>query len=140
MAVVGIDLGTTRSLIAYIDGMGRPAVIPNAESEILTPSVILIKEENGEIKATVGRTAKMALVAKPEDVVRVVKRQMSNPDYFFADSRGTEWRPETLSSLILKKLKKDAQSKLGEEVTHAVITVPYYLLTWRGKGHDRPVR
>lgn len=126
MKVIGIDLGTTRSLIAHIDQADRPAVIFNAESEVLTPSIILLKEEEGEIKATVGRAAKMSMVARPEDTVSIVKRHMKEPDWVFVDSRGKEWRPETLSALILKKLRKDAEEKLGEKITHAVITVPYY--------------
>lgn len=126
MAVVGIDLGTTRSLIAHIADTGEPVVIANAESELLTPSIILLREEEGEIKGIVGKTAKMALTARPEDVATLVKRHMKEPEWIFVDSRGEEWRPETLSALILKKLKEDAEKELKEKITHAVITVPYY--------------
>ncbi|MBN2536117.1 MAG: Hsp70 family protein [Spirochaetales bacterium] len=129
MAVVGIDLGTTRSAVANIQSDGFPACIVNSEADILTPSIIFLKEEEGQIVSVVGKIAKNALVAKPEDVVQCVKRHMNEEDYVFIDSRGKEWRPETLSAFILKKLDKDAKTKLREkeeETTHAVITVPYY--------------
>ena len=126
MAVVGIDLGTTRSLIAQIDEMGRPAIIKNTEGEALTPSVILFRKEADRIKAIVGKIAKNAMVARAEDVAMLIKRHMCEEDYVFIDGDGKEWYPETLSALILKKLKQDAEKELKKEVTHAVITVPYY--------------
>ncbi len=126
MKVVGIDLGTTRSLIAHIDATGRPTVIPSAEGDRLTPSVILFKKDKDKINAIVGKRAKSAMVARAEDVAMLIKRHMSEEDWVFIDAEGKEWRPETLSALILKKLKQDAEKYLGEEVTHAVITVPYY--------------
>jgi len=128
MAVVGIDLGTTRSLIAQIDEMGRPTIIKNAEGEALTPSVILFRKEADKIKAIVGKIAKNAMVARAQDVAMLIKRHMCEENYVFIDGDGKEWYPETLSALILKKLKQDVERKLKdkEKVTHAVITVPYY--------------
>ncbi|MEH2306822.1 Hsp70 family protein [Nostoc sp.] len=120
--VIGIDLGTTMSAMAYIDDMGRPAIIPNAEGHNLTPSVIMIRGD----ERVVGRTAKNAAVARPKNVIQFIKRKMSEPDYVFTDENGQEHRPEELSALILKKLKQDAEKRLGEEVKQAVITVPAY--------------
>lgn len=126
MAIVGIDLGTTRSLIANVDAMGRPAVIPNSEGDRLTPSVVLFKKDGAEIKASVGKRAKNAVGARPEDIVQLIKRHMCEENYVFIDADGKEWRPETISALILKKMKADAERQLGDPVTHAIITVPYY--------------
>jgi molecular chaperone DnaK len=123
---VGIDLGTTRSLIADIDNLGRPFIIPNSEGERLTPSVVLFDKKEDKVIVKVGGIAKRAAVARPEDVVRLVKRYMCIENWSFVDTEGKEWRPETVSALILKKLKQDSEKYLKEEITHAVITVPYY--------------
>ncbi len=120
--VIGIDLGTTMSAMAYIDEVGRPAIVRNAEGQNLTPSAIEIRGN----ERVVGRKAKNAAVARPKNVVQFIKRQMSNPDYVFTDESGEKHRPEELSALILKKLKQDAYKALGEEVKQAVITVPAY--------------
>jgi molecular chaperone DnaK len=122
-AAVGIDLGTTFSAIAHIDAYGKPQVIPNAESERITPSVILF---DGDI-VTVGTHAKQNAVAEPDKVVDFVKREMGKPvEEFHRVFNGVTYGAEDLSSLILKKLKQDAERYLGREVTDAVITVPAY--------------
>src|SRR5690554_3774541 len=113
-AAVGIDLGTTFSAIAHIDAYGKPQVIPNAESERITPSVILF---DGDI-VTVGTHAKQNAVAEPDKVVDFVKREMGKPvEEFHRVFNGVTYGAEDLSSLILKKLKQDAERYLGREVT-----------------------
>jgi len=133
---VGIDLGTSRSSIAYIDALGRPRLIDDTEEQKkLTPSVIMFdKGEGGETVITVGEIAKRARVARPDEVVQLVKSHMHKKDWKWKDPTGKEWTPSTLSSLILKKLKTYAEKTLKEnyeldndqELTHVVITVPYY--------------
>jgi len=121
--VVGIDLGTTFSAVAHIDLYGKPQIIPNAESELITPSVIYFEGSN----VTVGTLARISSVAEPEKSVEFVKREMGRPKEQF--SRTFEMKvysAEELSALILKKLKADAERYLKEPVTDAVITVPAY--------------
>ena len=120
---IGIDLGTTFSAVAHIDVYGKPQIVPNAESERLTPSVILF--ENGN--AVVGTFAKSNSVAEPERIVDFVKREMGKPKTGFSrEFGGKTYAAEELSALILKKLKNDAEKYLKETVTDAVITVPAY--------------
>ena len=120
---VGIDLGTTFSAIAHIDAYGKPQIIPNAESERITPSVILFDGSN----AVVGTFAKQNSVAEPEKIVDFVKREMGkSKDEFHREFAEKIFSAEELSALILKKLKNDAERYLGQEVTDAVITVPAY--------------
>jgi molecular chaperone DnaK len=120
---VGIDLGTTFSAVAHIDSYGKPQIIPNAESERITPSVILF--EGG--KAIIGTLAKNNSVAEPEQIVDFVKREMGKPkEQFQREIDGKTYSAEELSALILKKLKTDAEKYLKEPVTDAVITVPAY--------------
>jgi molecular chaperone DnaK len=120
---VGIDLGTTFSAVAHIDSYGKPQIIPNAESERITPSVILF--EGG--KAIIGTLAKNNSVAEPEQIVDFVKREMGKPkEQFQREIDGKTYSAEELSALILKKLKSDAEKYLKEPVTDAVITVPAY--------------
>lgn len=119
---VGIDLGTTFSAIAYVNKMGKPEIISNREGERITPSAVLF--EDGQ--PIVGTIAKNASVADPDNVIQFVKRQMGNPDYVFVESTGKEYSPVDLSAMILTKLKRDAETFLGEEIRHAVITVPAY--------------
>lgn len=122
--VIGIDLGTTMSAMAYVDEIGRPVMIPNAEGQNITPSVVKFGKND---QVVIGQTAKNAAVAQPKNVVQFIKRYMSNPDYLTKpDDNGTEHRPEEISALILKNLKQDAEKALGEVVTKAVITVPAY--------------
>lgn len=120
---VGIDLGTTFSAIAHIDAYGKPQIIPNAESERITPSVILFDGSN----AIVGTLAKQNSVAEPEKIVDFVKREMGKSKVAFSrEFNGRTFSAEELSALILKKLKIDAEKYLGEAVSDAVITVPAY--------------
>src|SRR5947209_16406966 len=121
--VVGIDLGTTFSAIAHIDAYGKPQIIPNAESERLTPSVILFDGTN----AIVGTLAKQNAVAEPEKIVDFVKREMGkSKSQFHREFSNRIYSAEELAALIIKKLKNDAERYLGEPVTDAVITVPAY--------------
>src|ERR1041384_592699 len=120
---VGIDLGTTFSAVAHIDAYGKPQIIPNAESERITPSVILFDKNN----VVVGTLAKNSSVAEPEKIVDFVKREMGKPkEQFHREFDGKIYSAEELSALILKKLKADAEKYLKETVTDAVITVPAY--------------
>ncbi|HEX8678319.1 MAG TPA: Hsp70 family protein, partial [Chthoniobacterales bacterium] len=120
---IGIDLGTTFSAVAHIDAYGKPQIIPNAESERITPSVILFETSS----AIVGTLAKNTSVAEPERIVDFVKREMGKPrEEFQREFDGTAYSAEELSALILKKLKNDAEKFLKESVTDAVITVPAY--------------
>ena len=120
---VGIDLGTTYSAIAHVDAYGKPQIIPNAESERITPSVILFDGHN----AIVGSVAKQNAVAEPEKIVDFVKREMGKSKAeFHREFEGKAYSAEELSALIIKKLKNDAERYLGEPVTDAVITVPAY--------------
>src|SRR5215207_5176973 len=120
---VGIDLGTTFSAIAHVDAYGKPQIIPNAESERITPSVILFDGQH----AIVGSMAKQNAVAEPEKIVDFVKREMGKSKaQFHRDFSGKIYSAEELSALIIKKLKNDAERYLGEQITDAVITVPAY--------------
>src|SRR5712671_6292640 len=121
--VVGIDLGTTFSAIAHIDAYGKPQIIPNSETERITPSVICFDNSN----VIVGTVAKNNAVAEPEKIVDFVKREMGKPkDQFHREFSGKVYSAEELSALIIKKLKLDAEKYLKEPVTDAVITVPAY--------------
>jgi molecular chaperone DnaK len=118
---VGIDLGTTYSLVAHLDAQGRPCCIPNAHGELLTPSVVLF-EDSGSI---VGKEAVLASAAEPDRVAECVKRDMGSKGYR-KQINGEYLPPEVISSLILRSLKADAERKLGGAVTRVVITVPAY--------------
>ena len=120
---VGIDLGTTFSVVAHIDPYGKPQIIPNSESERITPSVILY--DGGSV--IVGTLAKNNSVAEPERIVDFVKREIGKPkEQFHREFDGKIYSAEELSALIIKKLKADAEKYLKEPVTDAVITVPAY--------------
>lgn len=119
---VGIDLGTTFSAVAKVNAFGKPELIPNREGEKLTPSVVYFAGES----PVVGTMAKRSVQASPLDVVEFVKRSMGDPSWRFETAAGTQYRPEEISALILKRLKVDAERVLGAEVTDAVITVPAY--------------
>ncbi|MCF2136395.1 MAG: molecular chaperone DnaK [Candidatus Thorarchaeota archaeon] len=118
--IVGIDLGTTNSGIAYMEG-GKPTIIPNAEGKRLTPSVVGITQQ-GEI--VVGELAKRQAVSMPERTVRSIKRKMGQ-DYRVKIG-DKEYTPQEISAMILRKLKEDAEAFLGEKIEKAVITVPAY--------------
>ena len=117
---VGIDLGTTNSVVAVLEA-GEPVVIPNAEGTRTTPSVIGYTK-TGEI--LVGEVAKRQAITNPDRTVRSVKRHMGEKWEIEVD--GKAWTPQEVSSQILLKLKRDAESYLGDSVTQAVITVPAY--------------
>src|SRR3954465_7894741 len=140
--VLGIDLGTTNSVVAVIEG-GEPTVIPNAEGARLTPSVVAMSK-SGEI--LVGQVAKRQGITNPENTVFSIKRfvgrrydevlqeiklvpykvvKASNNDAR-VEIRGKQYSPPEVSAMILRKLKEAAEAYLGEKVTQAVITVPAY--------------
>jgi len=118
--IVGIDLGTTNSGIAYMEG-GKPTIIPNAEGKRLTPSVVGITPK-GEI--VVGELAKRQAVSMPDRTIRSIKRKMGQ-DYTVKIG-DKEYTPQEISAMILTKMKRDAEAYLGESITRAVITVPAY--------------
>ena len=117
--IIGIDLGTTNSCVSVLEG-GEPHVIVNPEGERTTPSVVMIK--NGE--ETVGAVAKRGAISNPNNTIYSIKRKMGTNEKVEID--GKKYTPEEISAKILMKLKSDAESYLGEKVTHAVITVPAY--------------
>jgi len=118
--VIGIDLGTTNSVVAVLEG-GEPIVIANAEGARLTPSVVGFAK-NGEM--LVGSVAKRQAVSNPDRTISSVKRQMGTSWTTKIDDKS--YTPQEISAFILRKLKQDAESYLGETVTQAVITVPAY--------------
>ena len=121
--VVGIDLGTTFSAISHVNEHGQPEIIPNAESERITPSVIMFEAD----LVTVGKIAKQNARAVPEQIIEFVKREIGkSKEEFFRTFDGKDYSPEELSALILTKLKQDAEAYLNTEITDAVITVPAY--------------
>ncbi len=117
---IGIDLGTTNSCVAVIEG-GEPVVIPNAEGARTTPSVVAFAK-NGE--RMVGQVAKRQAITNPDRTVSSIKREMGS-DYKVSID-GKQYTPQEISAMILQKLKTDAEAYLGEPVTSAVITVPAY--------------
>ena len=117
---VGIDLGTTNSVVAVLEG-GEPTVIPNAEGSRTTPSVVAFTP-SGEV--LVGEVAKRQAVTNTERTIRSVKRHMGTD--WHVDIDGKDYRPQQISAFVLQKLKRDAEAYLGESVTNAVITVPAY--------------
>jgi len=116
---IGIDLGTTFSAVAVIEG-GKPVIIPNAEGDRTTPSVVLLKD--GE--RTVGKHARNQAVMNPEHTIRSIKRLMGTDEKTKIDDK--EYSAQEISAIILQKLKADAEGYLGRKVTDAVITVPAY--------------
>jgi molecular chaperone DnaK len=118
---VGIDLGTTNSVVAVLEA-GEPVVIPNAEGSRTTPSVVGFSK-GGEI--LVGEVAKRQAITNPDRTVRSVKRQMGDRSWS-VEIDGKAWTPQEISAQILTKLKRDAESYLGDTVTQAVVTVPAY--------------
>ncbi len=118
--IIGIDLGTTNSCVAVIEG-GESVVIPNAEGARTTPSVVAFKKDGEHI---VRRVAKQHAVSNPEGTISCIKRDMGTARKVSVD--GKEYTPQEISAMILAKLKQDAESYLGDTVTEAVITVPAY--------------
>ena len=117
--IIGIDLGTTNSCVAVLEG-GEPKVIPNAEGNRTTPSVVAFKGD----EELVGEVAKRQAVTNVKNTISSIKRKMGTSEK--VEANGKKWTPEEISAKILGKLKKDAESYLGEKVTKAVITVPAY--------------
>jgi molecular chaperone DnaK len=118
--VIGIDLGTTNSVVAYMEG-GQPVVIPNSEGSRLTPSVVAFTKDGERL---VGQLAKRQAITNPERTVLSIKRHMGTDYKVNIDGRA--YTPQEISAMILQKLKQDAESYLGEKITQAVITVPAY--------------
>jgi molecular chaperone DnaK len=116
---VGIDLGTTNSVVAVLEG-GEPTVIANAEGNRTTPSIVAFKSE----EVLVGELAKRQAITNPDNTIRSIKREIGTS--WKQEFEGNEYTPQEISARILQKLKRDAESYLGEDVTEAVITVPAY--------------
>ncbi len=119
--IFGIDLGTTYSSVAYIDEFGKAVIIPNAENERVTPSVVFFDGDS----VVVGDVAKESSKLYPNEVVSFVKRAMGEPNFVF-EYNNEDYRAEEISAYILKKLAQDAEQYLGEKVTDVVITCPAY--------------
>ena len=117
---VGIDLGTTNSVVAILEG-GEPTVIPNAEGSRTTPSIVGFNKTGERL---VGASAKRQAITSPDRTIISIKRRMGTTDKVTVD--GKPYSPEEISALILQKLKADAEAYLGQPVTDAVITVPAY--------------
>jgi molecular chaperone DnaK len=122
--VYGIDLGTTYSAIAYVDEHGKPVIVPNQESERITPSVVLFDGDN----VIVGNTAKESAKVEPERVVTRIKQSMGDPNFVFHHD-GQSYSPEDISSFILRKVVGDAEIALGDKISDVVITCPAYFGT-----------
>jgi len=118
---VGIDLGTTNSVVAVLEA-GEPVVVPNAEGSRTTPSVVGFSKNN---EILVGEVAKRQAITNPDRTIRSVKRHMGDKDWSI-DLDGKKWTAQEVSAQILLKLKRDAEAYLGDTVTQAVITVPAY--------------
>jgi len=118
--VIGIDLGTTNSVVAFIEG-GEPTVIPNAEGNRLTPSVVGFSKSGERL---VGQVAKRQAISNPERTISSIKREMGTDHKVNID--GKAYTPQEISAMILQKLKQDAEAYIGEKVEKAVITVPAY--------------
>jgi len=115
--VVGIDLGTTYSAMAWVDEQERVQIIPNRENDNITPSVVLVEGD----RFTVGKQAQASAISRPGDVARCVKREMGT-DFKFQG----RWSPEEISAEILRKMVQDGEEYLGKPIKRAVITVPAY--------------
>ena len=118
--VIGIDLGTTNSVVAVMEG-GEPTVITNSEGSRLTPSVVGFSKTGERL---VGELAKRQAISNPENTVASIKRHMG--ESYTVKIEGKDYTPQEISAMILQKLKEDADSYLGEKLTQAVITVPAY--------------
>ena len=118
--IIGIDLGTTNSCVAVIEG-GEAVIIPNAEGDRTTPSVVAFKKDGERV---VGRVARQQAVSAPDRTISSIKRDMGTDRKVSID--GKAYTPQEISAMILQKLKADAEAYLGDVVTEAVITVPAY--------------
>ena len=119
--IIGIDLGTTNSAVAVMEG-GSPVIIPNSEGNRTTPSVVAFTKDGERL---VGETAKRQAITNPDRTITSIKREMGS-DYKTAEIDGKKYSPEEISAMILQKLKSDAENYLNDRVTNAVITVPAY--------------
>ena len=117
---IGIDLGTTNSCVAVIEG-GEPVVIPNAEGARTTPSVVAVSKDGERM---VGQVAKRQAITNPDKTVAAIKREMGTSYKVSID--GKQYTPQEISAMSLSKLKADAEAYLCEKVTQAVITVPAF--------------
>ena len=118
--VIGIDLGTTNSCVAVMEG-GEAVVIPNAEGNRTTPSVVAFSKTGERM---VGQVAKRQAITNPDRTISSIKREMGSDYKVTIDSKS--YTPQEISAMILQKLKADAEAYLGSTVTEAVITVPAY--------------
>ena len=118
--VIGIDLGTTNSCVAVMEG-GEAVVIPNAEGKRTTPSMVAFTKDGERHE---GETAKRQAITNPDNTASSIKRHMGTDHKVTIN--GKTYTPQDISAFILQKLKTDAESYLGEKVTDAVITVPAY--------------
>ena len=118
--IIGIDLGTTNSCVAVMEG-GEAVVIPNAEGNRTTPSVVAFSKSGERM---VGQTAKRQAITNPDRTIASIKREMGSDHRVNID--GKSYTPQEISAMILQKLKSDAESYLGTTVSEAVITVPAY--------------
>ena len=118
--IIGIDLGTTNSCVAVMEG-GNAVVIPNAEGARTTPSVVAVSKTGERL---VGQIAKRQAITNPDNTVISIKRKMGSNEKVTVD--GKAYTPQEISAMILQKLKADAEAYLGAPVTEAVITVPAY--------------
>ena len=119
--IIGIDLGTTNSCVAVMEG-GQPVVIPNAEGNRTTPSIVGFAKDGERL---VGQIAKRQAVTNPARTVISIKREMGTN--YKVDIDGKSYTPQDISAMVLAKMKETAEAYLGETVTQAVITVPAYL-------------
>lgn len=120
MAVVGIDLGTTFCAVAHVDKAGVPRILSNRDEQLLTPSVVFFNEDDNDI--VIGTEAKNSSEAFPDQTVEFVKNHMGSDKTY--TMMGKTYNPQLVSALILKRLIQDAEEKIGEKITGAVITVP----------------
>ncbi|MDF1747040.1 MAG: Hsp70 family protein [Gimesia sp.] len=127
---VGIDLGTTFSVVAYLDSHGMPVTVPNLEGELITPSVVLFEDDN----VIVGKEAVRAAPLEAESVAQFAKREMGN-SYYSRRIAGQNIPPEVVQSLVLEKLKRDAESTIGA-FNDVVITVPAFFNEPRRKATE----
>ena len=118
--IIGIDLGTTNSAVAVMEG-GQSTIIPNIEGNRTTPSIVAFTKDGERL---VGETAKRQAITNPDRTVASIKRHMGSDHKVTID--GKDYSPQEISAMILQKLKSDAESYLGETITEAVITVPAY--------------
>ena len=117
---IGIDLGTTNSVVAVMEG-GKPTVIANAEGSRTTPSIVGFSKTGEKL---VGQLAKRQAILNPDKTIISIKREMGTD--FKKNINGKDYTPQEISAMVLQKMKKTAEDYLGQEVSEAVITVPAY--------------